>query len=278
VWPAGTVTSVAVQVAPALKPVTVNTAGEPSEAGLGVASGVPLVQVSETLTVAALSGTKSLLTVKVAEVCVFVIVHEGVPPLVIVTFWQEASFFVYPAGAAPSLAEQVAPALKPVTVNTAGEPSEAFVGEVATDPLVHVSETLTVAALFGMKSLLTVKVAEVCVFVIVQEAGPASMATFWQPLSSFVYPAGGGPSVAEQLAPALNPLMVKTAGEPSEAGLGEASGVPLVQVTETLTLPGSLGTKSLLTVNVSERVFTIVHEAEPPALIATFWQGASFFV
>jgi hypothetical protein len=45
---------------------------------------------------------------------------------------------------------------------------------------------------------------------------------------------------------------VKTAGEPSEAGFGDASGVPLVQLSETLTTPGSSGTKSLLTVNVTE--------------------------
>jgi hypothetical protein len=162
---------VAEQVAPALKPLIVKSAGEPSEAGFGVASGVPLVQVTAMLTVAALSGMKSLLTVKTAEVCVFVIVQACVPWLIIATFWQEASFFVYPAGAAPSEAEQVAPELKPVTVNTAGDPSEAFCGEL-TDPLVQVTETLTVAALFGMKSLLTVNVAERIVLMIVHEGVP----------------------------------------------------------------------------------------------------------
>jgi hypothetical protein len=85
------VPSVAEQVAPAEKPVTVKTAGEPSEAGFGVASTAPLVQPTDTLTLAALSGTKSLLTVKVSELSVFVMVHEAGPES-IATFWQSSPF------------------------------------------------------------------------------------------------------------------------------------------------------------------------------------------
>ena len=51
---------------------------------------------------------------------------------------------------------QVAPALAPVTWNTAGDPSEAFSGVVVTVPDVQVRATGTVATLFGMKSLITV--------------------------------------------------------------------------------------------------------------------------
>jgi hypothetical protein len=89
----------------------------------------------------------------------------------------------------PSLAEQVAPALNPVTVKTAGEASDAFFGEESTLPVVHVSETLTVVVSvpgLSEKSLLTVNVAERSVFVIVQDGvPPAAIDTVWQPLSSF---------------------------------------------------------------------------------------------
>jgi hypothetical protein len=77
--------------------------------------------------------------------------------------------------------------LKSVTVKIAGDASVAFVGDVATLPLVHVSVTLTVAALFGTKSLFTVNVAVFRVFVIVHEGvPPADTATVWQPDSFFV--------------------------------------------------------------------------------------------
>jgi hypothetical protein len=82
------------------------------------------------------------------------------------------------------VAEHVAPAVKPVIVKTAGDASEAFWGEESTLPVVHVTETLTVAALFGTKSLLTVNVAPLSVFVIVQDGVPPSLiATLWQPAS-----------------------------------------------------------------------------------------------
>jgi hypothetical protein len=151
---------------------------------LGVESTLPLVHSSETLTVAALFGEKSLLTVNVAPLSVFVIVQDGVPPSLIDTVWQLDSFLAYPDGAVPSVAEQVAPTAKPVTVNTAGEASDAFFGDESTLPVVHVSETLTVAASFGTKSLLTVNVADRRVFVIVQDGvPPALIATIWQPAS-----------------------------------------------------------------------------------------------
>jgi hypothetical protein len=65
---------------------------------------------------------------------------------------------------------QVAPALKPVTVKTAGEASEAFFGDESTEPLEHDNETLTVVVSdegLSEKSLLTVNVALRSVFVIV---------------------------------------------------------------------------------------------------------------
>ena len=49
---------------------------------------VPLVQLTLTLTLAALSGTKSLCTTKALLLSVLVIVQLGVPPLVIATFAQ----------------------------------------------------------------------------------------------------------------------------------------------------------------------------------------------
>ena len=59
-----------------MKPVTVKTAGEASlaEALAGVTT--PVSQTRVTVTLAALSGTKSLRTEKVSTFCVFVIVQE----------------------------------------------------------------------------------------------------------------------------------------------------------------------------------------------------------
>jgi hypothetical protein len=65
-----------VQVAPALKPVTVVENGVASEAEPLAGEGVPLVQVTLIETDAALFGTKSLTTVSVALFSVFVIVQE----------------------------------------------------------------------------------------------------------------------------------------------------------------------------------------------------------
>ena len=69
----------AVQVAPAEKPATVVVNGVASEAEPLAGDGVPLVQLTLTLTDAPLFGTKSLFTVKVALVCVFVMVQLPVP-------------------------------------------------------------------------------------------------------------------------------------------------------------------------------------------------------
>ena len=81
-------------VAPTLKPVIVEVNGAASDAEPDAGDGVPLVQLRLTLTEAPLFGTKSLFTVNVALFCVFVIVHEGVPPTVIATFTQFAWFAV----------------------------------------------------------------------------------------------------------------------------------------------------------------------------------------
>jgi hypothetical protein len=71
--------------------------------------------------------------------------------------------------------------LKPVTVKTAGAASEASFGEESTEPLEHVSETLTVVVSeegLSEKSLLTVNVAERSVFVIVHGVSPPLVSAF----------------------------------------------------------------------------------------------------
>ena len=74
------------QVAPELKPVTVVVNGVASDAVPEAGEGVPLVQVTLTLTLPlGLSGTKSFSTVSVADRSVLVIVQEGVPPTVMAT-------------------------------------------------------------------------------------------------------------------------------------------------------------------------------------------------
>ena len=81
----------AVQVAPVLKPVMVKVRGlvrlTVPLAGAGVP---PLVQVTETVTRAALLSEKFLLTVKVALLRVLVIVQLTDPPLMITTPAQAA--------------------------------------------------------------------------------------------------------------------------------------------------------------------------------------------
>ena len=69
------------QAAPAVKPVTVKTAGVASEALAEAGVTVPLVQVALTVTEAALFGTKSLVTVNVPSMRVLVIVQLTLPPL-----------------------------------------------------------------------------------------------------------------------------------------------------------------------------------------------------
>jgi hypothetical protein len=56
-----------------------------------------------------------------------------------------------------------------VTVNTPPPDSEAEAVAGVSEPLAHERLTVTLAALFGMKSLFTVKVAVLSVFTIVQE-------------------------------------------------------------------------------------------------------------
>ena len=65
----------AVQVVPTVKPVMVVVKGEASEAEPEAGEGVPVVQVTLTLTEAALFGTKSLLTVRVALLSVLMMVQ-----------------------------------------------------------------------------------------------------------------------------------------------------------------------------------------------------------
>jgi hypothetical protein len=79
-----------VQVVPAPKPVIVVTNGVASLAEPDAGEGVPLVQVTLTETLAALSGWKSLFTVRVALFSVLVIVQEAFPPTVIATSRQPA--------------------------------------------------------------------------------------------------------------------------------------------------------------------------------------------
>ena len=77
VYPTGIVVSVAVQVAPGVAPVAVNTAGVVMDAFCGELV-VPEVQVSATSTVAPLAGMKFLLTVMVLPLSELVVVR--LPP------------------------------------------------------------------------------------------------------------------------------------------------------------------------------------------------------
>ena len=158
-------------VAPGVKPVTVVVNGTASDAEPDAGEGVPLEQDTLTLTDAPLFGTKSLFTVNIALFSVFVIVHEGVPPTLIETLAHAAWLTVYPAGA-DSVAVHVAPTLKPVTVVVNGAASDADPDAGEGVPLVQDTLTLTDAPLFGTKSLFTVNVALLSVFVIVHDALP----------------------------------------------------------------------------------------------------------
>ena len=73
-----------------MKPETVVTNGIASVALPDAGEGVPLVQVTLTDTDAPLFGMKSLFTVRVALLSVFVIVQLADPPLVIATLAQAA--------------------------------------------------------------------------------------------------------------------------------------------------------------------------------------------
>jgi hypothetical protein len=77
------------------------------------------------------------------------IVQLLVPPSLIGTLAQFAWLALYPKGT-PSVAVQVAPMLKPVMVNVAGEPS--FAGAEAGEalPLEQVTLTVTLGPPFGL--------------------------------------------------------------------------------------------------------------------------------
>jgi hypothetical protein len=84
-----------VQVAPAVKPVTVVTNGVVSDGNPDAGEGVPpFVQVTVTNTAASWFGAQSLFTVSVALVCVFVIVQEWTPLTAIATLAQLVWFAV----------------------------------------------------------------------------------------------------------------------------------------------------------------------------------------
>jgi hypothetical protein len=68
--------SVAVHVGLPVKPLTVNDAGVLSDALADDGDAVPLAQTRETVTLAALFGTKSLLTEKLAVFSVFTIAQD----------------------------------------------------------------------------------------------------------------------------------------------------------------------------------------------------------
>jgi hypothetical protein len=164
-----------------------------------------------------------------------------------------------------------------VVVNGVASLADPEAGEGA--PLVHETLTGTLAALFGMKSLFTVSVALFSVFVIVQDdAVRFVIRTRAQPVWFAVYPIGTG-SVAVHVVPTMKPVTVVTNGVASDAEPDAGDGVPLVQVTLTLTLAPLFGMKSLLTVKVPLfRAFVIVQEELPPTLIATLAQFDWFAV
>ena len=80
----------AVQVAPAVKPVIVKMRGAAWLTVPLAGAGTPLVQVTETVTEAKLLSEKFLLTVRVALLSVLVIVQLTGPPLMIATPAQAA--------------------------------------------------------------------------------------------------------------------------------------------------------------------------------------------
>jgi hypothetical protein len=85
-----------------VKPATVVVKAVDSDAVPDAGDGVPLVQVTVTGTVAALFGTKSLLTVRVALVCALTIVQ--VPA---VSVAEQVPEDVQPPGMGDSVAVQV---------------------------------------------------------------------------------------------------------------------------------------------------------------------------
>jgi hypothetical protein len=144
-YPGGSALSVAVQAGLPVKPVTVNAAPDASDAGALAGDTLAPAQARVTVTEAALSSEKSLLTVNSAVFSLFTMVH--VPTLSRALHVPEE---LYPAGTDASVAVQVGSPVWPVTVNVAGVASEAFAlpGETLPPPP-QLSETLTEAALSG---------------------------------------------------------------------------------------------------------------------------------
>ena len=110
------------------------------------------------------------------------------------------------------------------------------------------------------------------VFVIVQLLlFPLLMATFSQAVAFPKYP-GGAVSVAVQVVPGANAVIVNTAGLPSPAGALNGLTFPLVQLTKMVTTITLLsGSKSLWTVSVAcVGVLIIVQLDVPACTTATF--------
>ena len=271
----------AVQVAPALAPSMLNTAGETSEAHRGLLVTVPLVQLRLTLTLAVLLSLKFLCTVKDHQRTTWTGVLTMVQlPLSGSPFWQPDSFLVYPDGTEFSVAVQVAPALAPSMLNTAGEASEAHLwavghrtaaaaqadahaGRVAvTEVLVH-GEIINSYFVQGVDDGATA-VKRIAVLAVGLILGVSEGTEF---------------SVAVQVAPALAPSMLNAAGEASEAHCGLLVTVPLLQFRLTLTLAELPSLKSLYTVKsstgTSSSVLTMV---QLPLSGSPFWQPDSFLV
>ena len=165
------------------------------------------------------------------------------------------------------MAVQVAPTVKPVIVVLNGVPSDAEPLAGVGVPLVQLTVTDIEAPLFGTKSLLTVSVALFRLFVIVQFPTDTRAA---EQVPDELYPVGIGDSVAVQVGSPLEPSTFVTNGVASEADPEAGTGVPLTQLTLTLTEAPLLGMKSLLTVNVwSSRMLVIVQDEEPPTVIST---------
>jgi hypothetical protein len=151
--------------------------GVASDALPDAGDGVPLVQVTITVTLPPLFGTKSFATVKLAVFSVFWMLQPAAAMVAV-----QAPLLEYPAGTA-SVAVQDAPARKPVTVVENGAPSAAVPEAGVGVPLVQVTLTLTVAALFGTKSFVTVNTPELCWLMIVQDGvPPTGIGTFAQPV------------------------------------------------------------------------------------------------
>jgi hypothetical protein len=135
---------------------------------------VPLLQLTDTITLAGLLSEKSLLTWKLATALLTIV---QVPALSVA--WQ-VPVLVYPTGAPLSVAVQSVLPSVPVTVNVAGRASDAGAVGGATVPVPQKRETVTVPVLSSEKSLWTMNV-PIAVLVIVQLLpAPSFIATFWQ--------------------------------------------------------------------------------------------------